>query len=329
MGLDVDTERPEPPAAAAAAAATAPPVQAGRPRGLLARLDRRTTPYLLVSPYFLLFAVFGFFPLAYTLWVSLHDWELAGDKEFLGLQNYTRLLADEAFWNAVVNTVGMFVLATVPQLVIALALANALNRRIRFRLLFRMGVLLPLVTSVVAVAVVFSQLYGRDFGMVNWLLGLVGVGPVFWQGEKWSSWIAISSMVDWRWTGYNAIIYLAAMQAIPRDLYEAAAIDGASAWRQFWKITVPLLRPTIIFTAFISTIGGLTLFAEPVMFGGGRVAGGTLGQFQTVTMFIVDKAFRDFEYGFAAAAAWLLFLLILLGSMINFFFVSRIRGGTR
>ncbi len=274
MGLDVDTERPEPPAAAAAATATAPPVQAGRPRGLLARLDRRTTPYLLVSPYFLLFAVFGFFPLAYTLWVSLHDWELAGDKEFLGLQNYTRLLADEAFWNAVVNTVGMFVLATVPQLVIALALANALNRRIRFRLLFRMGVLLPLVTSVVAVAVVFSQLYGRDFGMVNWLLGLVGVDPVFWQGEKWSSWIAISSMVDWRWTGYNAIIYLAAMH-------------------------------------------------------GGRVAGGTLGQFQTVTMFIVDKAFRDFEYGFAAAAAWLLFLLILLGSMINFFFVSRIRGGTR
>jgi len=206
------------------------------------------------------------------------------------------------------------------------AAAGSLNRRIRFRLLFRMGVLLPLVTSVVAVAVVFSQLYGRDFGMVNWLLGLVGVDPVFWQGEKWSSWIAISSMVDWRWTGYNAIIYLAAMQAIPRDLYEAAAIDGASAWRQFWKITVPLLRPTIIFTAFISTIGGLTLFAEPVMFGGGRVAGGTLGQFQTVTMFIVDKAFRDFEYGFAAAAAWLLFLLILLGSMINFFFVSRIRG---
>ncbi|GAA3191721.1 carbohydrate ABC transporter permease [Nonomuraea roseoviolacea] len=297
------------------------------PSRRMARFDLKGVPYLLVSPYYLLFAVFGVFPLGYTLWVSLHDWELAGDTKFTGLANYGELITDESFWNAVVNTLGMFVVATVPQIVLALLLANALNKRLRGRLLLRLGVLLPLVTSVVAVAVVFSQLYSRDYGLFNWILSWFGVDPITWQNEKWSSWIAISTMIDWRWTGYNAIILLAAMQTIPRDLYEAAAIDGATARTQFWRITVPMLRPTIVFVVFISTIGGLTLFAEPVMFEGNpMMTGGTTGQYQTVAMFIVKSAFRDFEMGYAAAAAWLLFVLILLGTMINYWFTRRIGG---
>ncbi|WP_433360337.1 carbohydrate ABC transporter permease [Streptosporangium sp. CA-115845] len=292
-----------------------------------ARFDLRATPYFLVSPYFLLFAIFGIFPLGYTLWVSLHDWELAGDKSFVGLENYIELIVDEAFWNAVINTLGMFVMSTIPQLVLALVLANALNKRIRGRLFFRLGVLLPLITSVVAVAVVFTQLYGRDYGMINWFLGLFGADAINWQNEKWSAWIAISTMIDWRWTGYNAIILLAAMQTIPKDLYEAAAIDGATARRQFWQITVPMLRPTIVFVVFISTIGGLTLFTEPVMFEGNpTMAGGATGQYQTVAMFIVKEAFRDFDFGYASAAAWLLFALILLGTLINYSFTRRIGG---
>ncbi|WP_436757578.1 carbohydrate ABC transporter permease [Streptosporangium sp. V21-05] len=292
-----------------------------------ARFDLRATPYFLVSPYFLLFAVFGVFPLGYTLWVSLHEWELAGDKTLVGLDNYIELITDEAFWNAVFNTLGMFVLSTVPQLVLALLLANALNKRIRGRLFFRLGVLLPLITSVVAVAVVFTQLYGRDYGMINWFLSLFGVDAINWQNEKWSSWIAISTMIDWRWTGYNAIILLAAMQTIPKDLYEAASIDGASPRRQFWRITIPMLRPTIIFVVFISTIGGLTLFTEPVMFDGNpTMSGGATGQYQTVAMFIVKEAFRDFDFGYAAAASWLLFALILIGTLVNYSFTRRIGG---
>jgi cellobiose transport system permease protein len=295
----------------------------------MSRFDLKGVPYLLVSPYFLLFALFGLFPLAYTFWLSLHDWELAGDKKFNGLTNYVDLVTDAAFWNSVFNTLGMFVLATVPQLVLALLLANALNKRLRGRLLLRLGVLLPLVTSVVAVAVIFSQLFSRDYGLINWIIGWFGIDPITWQNEKWSSWIAISTMIDWRWTGYNAIILLAAMQTIPRDLYEAAAIDGASARRQFWQITVPMLRPTIVFVVFISTIGGLTLFAEPVMFEGNpMMTGGTTGQYQTVAMFIVKEAFRDFDMGYASAAAWLLFVLILLGTTINYMFTRRI-GGSR
>ncbi len=285
----------------------------------------RFSPYLFVSPYFILFAIFGAFPLGFTLWVSLHDWQLAGDKEWVGLDNYQYLLTDERFNTTIINTLGMFVVATVPQLLLALLVANALNKRLRGRLFFRLGILLPMVTSVVAVAIVFSQMYGTQYGMVNWLLDHVGVDPIDWHKTSTSAWVAISSMVDWRWTGYNAIIYLAAMQAIPRGLYEAAVIDGASSRQQFWHITVPQLKPVIIFTVFISTIGGLTLFAEPLMFGSGRLDGGTTGQYQTVSMYIV-QAFRERNnYGLAAAAAWLLFALIVVIALANYLVVNRIR----
>ncbi|MEV0587596.1 sugar ABC transporter permease [Nonomuraea sp. NPDC050310] len=287
--------------------------------------DLKAVPYLLVSPYFLLFAAFGLFPLVFTLWYSLYDYDLAGTTEWAGLDNYAKLLADEDFWNAVTNTTGIFFLATVPQMLIALMLANALNKRLRFRLAIRMSVLFPLVTSVVAVAIVFSQLFARDWGLANWLLGLVGVEPINWRAERLPSWIAIALMVDWRWTGYNAIIFLAGMQTIPKDLYEAAAIDGASRRRQFWQITLPMLKPTMIFVVLNSTIGGLTLFAEPTTFYNGNVDGGSQGQFQTVAMFIVKQGFREFDYGYAAAAAWMLFLLILVGAAINFVLVRRIR----
>ena len=129
-----------------------------------------------------------------------------------------------------------------------------------------MAVLLPQVTSLVAVALIFTQLFAHDYGFVNYVLGLVGIHHVYWEAGRFSSWVALSVMVTWRWTGYNALIYLAAMQSIPEELYEAAAVDGARRWRQFLHVTVPMLRPTIIFTVIISTIGGLQLFTEPYLF---------------------------------------------------------------
>jgi cellobiose transport system permease protein len=191
-------------------------------RFLRTRLDVRTSPYIYVAPFFLLFGVFGLYPLAYTAWVSLHDWRLAaGDGQpFVGMENYTKLLADSDFWNAVVNTLGIFVIATVPQLLVALWIAALLNRKLRSRTLFRMSVLMPNVTSTAAVAIVFGQIFSKDFGMVNWLLKEVGLNPVNWQNSRIGAWMAVATMVDWRWTGYNALIFLAAMQAIPRNLYE-------------------------------------------------------------------------------------------------------------
>jgi cellobiose transport system permease protein len=325
MGLDLRS----PPVRAGGGRARHASPKRGRWRARLTRLDIKFSPYLYISPFYLLFVLFGLFPLGYTFWVSLHHWEIIGDHEFAGLTNYTRLLTDDQFWNSVYNTFGMFVVATIPQLLLALMLANALNRRLRMPTLFRMGVLLPLVTSVAAVAIVFTQIFGRDYGMANWVLGMFGVDNIDWQANKWSSWIAISVMVDWRWTGYNALIFLAGMQAIPRDLYEAAAIDGASRRQQFWKITVPLLRPTIVFVTIISTIGGLQLFTEPLLFNSGHMEGGTLRQSQTVAMYMFENAFNRFQYGYGSAVAWMLFLLILIFSLINFLIIRRLSGGLK
>lgn len=309
-----------PPRPAGRRPAPEPPVST-RPRGRLrSRLDLSLSPYLYIAPFFLIFLVFGLYPLGYTVWVSLHEWGVAGKVKFVGLDNYADLVVDPDFWNAVVNTLGMLVLATVPQLLIALALAALLNQPLRALTALRMGVLIPIVTSVTAVGIVFSQIYDRDAGMVNGLLDLIGVQPVDWRAHKWSSWLAISTMVDWRWTGYNALIYLAAMQSVPRDLYEAAVLDGASRIRQFWSITVPMIRPAVVFTVIVSTIAGMQLFTEPLIFGQGTfaISGGSLRQFQTVSMYMFEKAFRDFDYGYGSAVAWMIFLFILLLTLINF-----------
>jgi cellobiose transport system permease protein len=188
---------------------------------------------------------------------------------------------------------------------------------------------LPQVTSLVAVALIFSQLFSRDYGVVNYVLGGVGMHHVDWEAGRLSSWIALSVMVTWRWTGYNALIYLAAMQGIPEELYEAAAIDGAKGWRQFRHVTVPMLRPTIIFTVIVSTIGGLQLFTEPYLFEPLKqgATGGSARQYQTVVMYLYEKAFgsTQFDFGYAAAIGWALFLLIALFSLVNFLIVRRIR----
>jgi cellobiose transport system permease protein len=276
-----------------------------------------------VAPFFALFGFFGFYPLVYTAWVSLHNWNLIGEHHFVGLDNYASLLADDQYWTTLKNTLGIFVLSTVPQLLIALFLATLLNRNLRGRTVLRMAILIPNVTSVAAVAIVFGLLFSRDFGAINWLFHFVGIGPIDWQANVWSSWTAIATMVDWRWTGYNALIFLAAMQAIPRDLYESAAIDGASQWRQFWQITLPMLRPTFIFTVIVSTIGGLQLFTEPLLFGNGKTSGGTTHQFQTLTMYMYSEAFENYRYGYGSAIAWSVFLIIVVVSIINFLFVRK------
>ncbi|GAA4706738.1 sugar ABC transporter permease [Phytohabitans rumicis] len=297
------------------------------PRHRLSRLDIKLSPYLYIAPFFVLFGVFGAYPLGYTLWVSLHDWDLlAEDHPFVGLANYSELLGDADFWNAVVNTLGIFVISTVPQLLLALWLANMLNRQLRARTLFRMGVLIPNITSTAAVAIVFGQLFSREFGLINWALDLVGIDAIDWRASRLGSWVAISTMVDWRWTGYNALIFLAAMQAIPRDLYESAAIDGARPARQFWSITVPMLRPTIIFCVIISTIGGLQLFTEPLLFNSGTnpIRGGPTRESQTMTMYMFENAFApNFNFGYGAAIAWMLFALIAIVAVVNVLIIRR------
>jgi cellobiose transport system permease protein len=299
-------------------------------RSRLHRLDSKASPYLYVSPFFVLFGLFGLFPLGYTAWVALTDRTLLDPHpSFIGLDNFSALIHDTYFWNAVENTLGIFVISTVPQLAFALFLAYLLNTKLRARTFFRMFVLLPQVTSLVAVALIFTQLFSADYGLVNYVLGQFGIHKIDWEAGRFSSWVALSVMVTWRWAGYNALIYLAAMQGIPDELYEAAAIDGAKPWKQFWHVTVPLLRPTIIFTVIISTIGGLQLFTEPYLFEPLKqgATGGSARQYQTVVMYLYEKAFAgtQFDFGYAAAIGWGLVLLIAVISLVNFLIVRRIR----
>ncbi|MEU8620701.1 sugar ABC transporter permease [Streptomyces sp. NPDC048623] len=294
---------------------------AGRPDGggpsalrrRLYRWDLKATPYAFIAPFFLTFAAFGLFPLLYTGWLSLNRVELGGDPQWKGLENYTDLGGSEFFWNALANTFTIGVISTVPQLLMALGLAHLLNYRLRGRGFFRVAILAPYATSIAAATLVFTQLFNKDYGLINSALGLVGFDPVDWESSKWPAQIAISVIVTWRWTGYNALIYLAAMQAVPQDLYEAAALDGASRWRQFLSVTIPSIRPTILFTIIVSTIGATQLFGEPMLYGGSvGISGGSGNQYQTLSLLMYEKGWVTGALGQASAIAWVMLLLLLL-----------------
>jgi cellobiose transport system permease protein len=299
------------------------PRQSWRER--LSRYDSKVSPYLYVSPFFILFAIVGLFPLLYTLWVSLHDWSLIGGRgEFVGLANYTQSMSQENFWIGLRNTFSIFLLSGVTQTLAALLLAAVLNQNIRAKTFWRMGVLLPFVVAPVAVGVIFSKIFADRSGLINSLLGRIGLDPVSWHSDVLASHIAIATMVNFRWTGYVTLIFLAAMQAIPGELYEAAILDGASRYRQFVSITVPMLRPTIIFVVITATVGGLQIFDEARVFDQSGL-GGSNRQWMTMTMYIYELGWGpQGSFGRAAAVSWLLFLLIIVIGLVNFWLTRRI-----
>jgi cellobiose transport system permease protein len=286
-------------------------------RSRLYRWEGRSAPYVYVAPFFAVFAAFGLFPLLYTAWISLHSYRLGSRMRWVGLDNFGWLFSNEKFYNSLFKTFTIGIISTVPQLLLALGLAHLLNYRLRGRTFFRVSMIMPYATSVAAATLVFGQLFGRDAGAMNWLLGLVGVDAIDWRNGDWTAQIAISVIVTWRWTGYNALIYLAGMQSIAKDLYEAATLDGASKWQQFRHVTLPGLRPTILFTIVISTIGASQLFGEPLIFGGGTADGGAINQYQTLGLFMYQQGWTFGALGRAAAVAWVTFLLIIGLVLVN------------
>jgi len=289
--------------------------------------DVKWSPYLYVAPFFVIFGVVGLFPLLYTSYLSLFDRDLLDvESTYIGFENYVTLFADAQFWNALVNTISIFVLSSGPQVVIAVALAALLNARLRLPTGWRVGVLLPYVASLVALGIIFANLFGPNYGLINSVLELLGLDRIDWQANRFASHLAIATMVNWRWTGYNALIVLAAMKAIPKDIVEAAMVDGAGAIRRFFSVTLPLLRPTLIFVVITSTIGGLQIFTEPKLFDAmpGSNNGGATNQFQTITLYMYQTAFETQHLGYASAIAWVLFLIIIVIAVINFLLTRRI-----
>ena len=299
-------------------------------RQRLSRFDVKASPYLYVSPFFVLFALVGLFPLGYTFVVSVHEWDLlTGQGPFVGLDNFAAILGDRMFWNSIGNTISIFLLSTIPQLTVAIIIAYLLDQGLRAKTFWRMSVLLPFVVTPVAVALIFSSIFNEADGLANNLLNVFGIPDQAWKHDTFLSHVAIATMVNFRWTGYNALILLAAMQAVPRDLYESAAIDGAGAARRFFSITVPSIRPTLIFVVITATIGGLQIFAEPKLFDPSNAGGigGSDRQFQTTVLFMWELAFFRRDFGEAAAVAWLLFLLIVVIGLVNFLISRRIATG--
>ncbi|MDE0573923.1 sugar ABC transporter permease [Demequina sp. B12] len=293
-------------------------------RQRLSKWDVKASPYLYIAPFFVVFTIFGLFPIVYTAVISLMDWDtIRNSGEFIGLANFDFVLNDRKFWVSLRNTFSIFLLSSIPQLIIATFIAAMLDHHLKARTFWRMSVLVPYVVMPVAVALIFSQLFADEYGLINHWLGLVGIDAIPWHKEVIPSHIAIASMVNFRWIGYNALILLAAMQAIPRELYEAAAIDGAGKARRFFSVTLPQIRPTAIFVIITSTIGGLQIFDEPRMFDSAG-NGGADQQWLTITMYMYNTGWGELNFGRASAIAWLLFLIIVVFGLINFWLTRRL-----
>jgi cellobiose transport system permease protein len=294
-------------------------------RDNLGRWDLRFSPYVFISPFFILFGLVGLFPLLYTGWVSVHAWDLiGGEVGWAGFDNFAFILQQRQFWVALRNTVSIFLISAVPQLIAATAIAAALDSNLRNKTFWRMSVLLPFVVMPVAVTLIFGSMFGERYGLVNRTLAEMAIGPVRWHTDPLASHIAIATMVNFRWTGYNALILLAGMQAIPRDLYEAATIDGASWLQRFFRVTIPQLRPTMVFVVITATIGGLQIFDEPRLYDQNGL-GGEDQQWMTLTIYLYKLGWTQLNFGRAAAVAWLLFLLIVAIGLINLAITRRIR----
>lgn len=274
----------------------------------------RTAPYLFVLPALLLFAVFKLYPIAWSFVISLHR-TVAGVDTFVGLDNYRRLLDDPLMWTALRNTAVVLAVQVPLMLALATGLAVALDSTLlRGRPVFRLGFFLPMVTGLVAYGIVFSVLLNKDYGLVNWLLGLAGVDPVPWLTDGLWARISLGLALTWHYTGYNAVILLARLQTVPAELYDAAAVDGAGALAAFRHVTLPGLRPALLLTTVLSTIGTLQLFDEPMVLTGGGPDNATL----TIGVYLYRNAFSYVDFGYASALAYALTLLIGLLGLVQF-----------
>jgi len=275
----------------------------------------RIAPYVFISPFFALFAVFGAFPILFSLWISFMNWKGVRGGEFIGLENYTRLFADPNFHIALTNTL-ILGFAYIPLMVVAsLGLASLLNRSMPLRSLYRIGYFLPVVTSMVVVGMLFGFFFGSTYSPLALVFAMFGKEYHGLLGTAIYMKPVILIMLLWRYVGYNMMIMLAGLQSIPSELYDAGRIDGADGFQAFLYLTVPLMRRVIAFAAIISTIGMFNVFDEAYMIGGG---GGGPEQAGLVTgVFVFREAFLNFKFGYAAAIAYTIALIIVALSILQ------------
>ena len=284
--------------------------------------------YIFLMPALIFFAVFVIYPVLRAFQYSLYYWLLGvPNREFVGLDNYRKLFVeDKVFRISIWNTLRFTAGTLLPTMALGLGLALILNRpQLRGRAFFRTVYFIPVISSLVAVGFVWRWMLEPSFGLVNYFVRLVGLkGPGWLASPTWAM-PGIMLMSIWRDVGFSMVVFLAGLQTIPREFQEAAMVDGANAWQRFWKITIPLLNPTIVFSAVIGVIGGLQLFTQVYVMtaSGGTLPGGPLNSTRPIVLHIVEAAFRSQNIGYASAAAFVLFVMILFFALLQIRLIER------
>lgn len=277
--------------------------------------------YLFILPSFIHIIAFLFIPLIFSFFLSFRDWTKPGfqDAPYIGLQNYSFLLSDRRFWNAMGNSVYYTLLSVPLGMAFSLGIALVLNQKLKGTYLFRTLFFMPVVSSWVAVSIIWLTLLDPQVGIVNYVLTSLGLPSINWLGDPRSAMPAIVIINIWKGAGFNMVIWLAGLQAIPKELYEAASIDGASRLAAFRKLTLPLLAPTTFFMAVTGVIGALQVFTPVYVL----TKGGPLDSTNTAVYHIYRRAFQDFDFGYAAAQSWILFAVIFGVTVLQFWYRRR------
>lgn len=275
--------------------------------------------YFFLAPALISIFVFFFIPVIAAFIISFTDFDIysLGNYSYLrfvGLKNYTNLLSNELFWTSLKNTFYFVLVASPLSIAASLGAALILNSKlVKLKGLFRLSYFIPVVTTLVAVAIVWRFIYHPRFGILNYLMGFVGINPIDWLGDPFWAMPSIILMSIWKNFGYNMIIFIAGLQNIPEHLYEAAILEGANGWQRFKKITIPMLAPTTIFISIITMIGNFQLFAEPYV----MTQGGPLNKTLSVVQYMYQEGFRWWNMGYSASIAFVLFIIIFTGTMIQ------------
>jgi lactose/L-arabinose transport system permease protein len=291
-----------------------------RPGRAIGSVWRHRWPLLFISPFFVLFAIFFLYPIVFSLWLSLHETRGLAEARFVGLENFATLLRDSHFWGSMANAVILFFIYVPVMTAASVVIASILNAGfVRLQGLWRALIFVPHITSMVAAGFTFRLILDKDSGYANAALGWFGVSPVPWLDDTWWARISIGLLMIWAWLGYNTVIMLAGLQTIPRELVEAAKVDGANRVQALLRITVPLLKPVIVFAVTLSIIGTFSMFTEPLILTRGGPARAT----ETPVMQIFNTTFAEVKYGYAAAMAYVYFAIVVVITVVQFRLVTR------
>ncbi len=281
--------------------------------------SKNILPYLLVSPYIFFVIVFVLFPVFFCFFLTFHKWNIIAPMQYIGVENYSRLVQDHLFWKSIGNTLKFLLLHIPLQLIISLLLAELLNQKLRAISFFRGSFFMPVIVSGVVVTILWQQLLGYDSGIINRMLISLGMQKVGWLVNPDIAIYSIAVMATWKNVGLYVILFLVGLQTVPTQYYEAAKLEGANSWQRFYHITLPMINPTIFMVVILSTIGGFSLFIEPYIMTGG----GPLNQTLSAVLYIYKQAFHYYNMGYSATLGFFYALMIMLVVVLQKKFIEK------